>query len=383
MSSAVRRAAFDEGRLDDADTLAALDPGDMLRTIAASGAQVREALAAANEARIDRIAEDGRPRAVVVAGIGGSGISGDVLAAIAGPGCPVPVVTHRGYGLPGWVGAADMVIGVSCSGTTEETLSAMEIAVGRGCAIAGVGGADSPLADLVGRGRGPYVPVPPGRMPRASLWALSVPLIVAGRALGLLKCTDEDLEAAAARLEDIADRCRPGRESFVNPGKQLAVELAGTLPMVWGTSPLAGTAAYRFAGQLAENAKYPAISGVLPEANHNQVVTLDGPFGRMVTGDLFDDPGEETALRLVVLADSDEHPRVARRRECSVELAAERHVPVTQLDTEGSSAIERFASLVGLVDFASAYLGLGYGLDPTPIHAIFELKERILRPAGP
>lgn len=377
---------FDESLLDDPDRLVAGDPAQMLRTVAGSGAQVREAALAAAEAGLDRLAADGRPRAVVVAGMGGSGISGDVLAAVAGLHCPVPIVVHRGYGLPGWVGAADVVIGVSCSGTTEETLSAVEQGVSRGAVLVGVGAADSPLAELVGRGGGAYVPVPGGRMPRASLWSLAVPLLLAGRALGVLAVSDDELATTADRLDATAAACPPSLESFVNPAKQLAIELAGSLPMVWGSSALAGVAAYRMAGQLAENAKYPAICGVLPEANHNQVVGFDGPFAGTPAGDeedffrdRVDDDTGTTRLRLVLLRDAEEHPQLSRRADASMELAQARGIATSELRTEPGSAIERLAGLVGLVDFASVYLGLAYGLDPTPIAAIAELKERISR----
>ncbi len=322
----------------------------------------------------------GRPRAVVVAGMGGSGISGDVLAAVAGLGAPVPVVVHRSYDLPGWVGAADVVIGVSCSGTTEETLSAVKQAVSCGAMVAGVGGADSPLAELVGRSGGPYVSVPAGRMPRASLWSLSVPLLLAGRALSILSINESELAAAADRLDAIADSCRPSSDSFVNPAKQLALELAGSLPMVWGTSPLAGVAAYRCSGQLAENAKYPSISGVLPEANHNQVVAFDGPLaGGGDPGDFFADrvEQEETNGLRLLLRDVEEHPKLSARAEASAELARARGVGVSEIGTEPGSPVERFAGLVGLVDFTSVYLGLAYGLDPTPIAAITNLKQQI------
>ncbi|MDT7550218.1 MAG: glucose/mannose-6-phosphate isomerase, partial [Actinomycetota bacterium] len=140
--------------LDDAGQLDALDPAQMLPAIASGAAQVREAALFAREAGIAALAEDGRPRAVVVCGMGGSGIAGDVLAAVAGPGCPVPVLTHRGYGLPAWVGAADLVVAVSCSGSTEETLSATEEAVRRGCRLLVVAAVDSPLEALGARGRG-------------------------------------------------------------------------------------------------------------------------------------------------------------------------------------------------------------------------------------
>ncbi len=387
---------LDPSWLDDVDALSRRDPSAMLRLVAGSGAQVREASVAAADAGVKRLSAEGRPRAVVVAGMGGSGISGDVLAAVAGPNSPVPVVVHRGYDLPMWVGAADVVIGVSCSGTTEETLSAVEQAAHRGCALVGVGAADSPLADLVGRSRGIHVPVPPGRMPRASLWALSVPLLLAGAALDILTLDESDLAAAADRLDEIAERCRPTSESFVNPAKQLAIELSDSLPLVWGSSHLAGVAAYRMTCQLAENAKYPAICGVIPEANHNQVVVFDGPYGTGMAADaavadhdLTDDVGtdffrdrseddEPARLRLVILRDTVEHPRVARRREASRELAEGRGIEVSELIGEGASPVERLASLIGLPDFASVYLALLAGIDPTPVAAIGELKTRIL-----
>src|SRR5512139_2896374 len=107
---------IDAARLDDPEALSAGDPGEMLRQVASSAAQIREARSLSVDAGIDRLADDGRPRAIVVAGMGGSAISGDVLNAVCGIGCPVPIVTVRGYRLPGWVGPADLVIAVSCSG---------------------------------------------------------------------------------------------------------------------------------------------------------------------------------------------------------------------------------------------------------------------------
>src|SRR5438067_11639869 len=132
----------------------------MLPAVASSAAQLREGALAAADADFARIAEEPRPRALVITGMGGSGIAGDVVAAVAGPGCPIPIVTHRGHGLPGWVGPADLVAAVSCSGRTEETLSAVEEARRRGCRLLGVGAADSPLADLTVSGHGLYAEVP-------------------------------------------------------------------------------------------------------------------------------------------------------------------------------------------------------------------------------
>ncbi len=367
--------------LDDPAALLAADPEDMLRAVASGAGQVREAATLSAEAGVRGLRDEGRPRAVVVCGLGGSGIAGDVLAAVAGTSCPVPVLTWRGFGLPAWVGAADLVVAVSCSGRTEETLSALEEAVRRGCRLLVVGAAGSPVEDLAGRGRALFVPVTQGRQPRASVWSLSVPLLVAGDALGLLRAAPEDLEETATVLEQVAATCRPDSDSVMNPGKALALELDGALPVVWGASPLTGAAAYRFACQLNENAALPAAWGVLPEAGHNQVVALDGPWGggSPATSDLFRDRADEPEpvhVRLVLLREDGELPRVARRADVCAGLARERGVGVSALQASGRSAPARLASLVGLTDFASAYLALAQGTDPTPVAAIAALKDR-------
>jgi glucose/mannose-6-phosphate isomerase len=374
----------DSGRLDDPGAIEDADPGGMLRQVASSAAQIREARRLAAEAGIETLAEDGRPRAVVVTGMGGSGISGDVLAAVCGLGCSVPIVTVRGHRLPGWVGAADLVIAVSCSGATEETLAVAAEAARRGCRLLSVGGAESPLAELAQQSRGLFVPVRSVGQPRATLWGLTVPLLLAARTLKLADVPDEVLESAAGRLEDVAHRCRPGSESFVNPAKRAALDLIGDVPLVWGTSPLAGTAAYRFCCQLNENAKYPGVFGELPEAGHNQVVAFDGFFASRRDSsdpdDFFRDRETESehGLHLVVLRDGDEHPQVGRRREVAVELARARGIAVTEIAAEGDHPLERIATMIALSDYITVYLAIALGADPTPVSAIQELKARIV-----
>ncbi|HUR14762.1 MAG TPA: bifunctional phosphoglucose/phosphomannose isomerase [Mycobacteriales bacterium] len=369
--------------LDDAAGLDTADPQGMLRAVASSAAQVREAAALTAEAGVARLGGEDLPRSVVVLGMGGSAIAGDVLSAVAGPECPVPMVGVRGHHLPVWVGAADLVVAVSCSGSTEETLAALEEAVRRGCRLLVVGAAGSPLHDLASRGRGVFVPVTQGRQPRASVFALATPLVIAADALGLLSCSPEEVEATAVLLEQLAGRHRPDAEASLNPAKTLALALAGQLPVVWGASPLTAVAAYRFACQLNENAKTPAVWGALPEAGHNQVVAFDGPFSAGQDLDLFRDRTEDddggTRMHLVLLRDTEEHPRVARRADVVTDLARSRGLDVSSLLAEGSSPFQRIASLVHLADWATTYLALAAGIDPTPVQPIDELKDALRR----
>ncbi len=384
------RRVADESILDDPDAVAAHDPGGMLRFTASAGAQVRESAALAAEANLALLEDEGRPRAVVIAGIGTAGRTGDVLATVAGPRCPGPVIPHRSAGVPGWVGAADVVIAVSASGRSPEALGAAEAAHRRGARLVAVGAPDSQLQSVAERARAPFIPVPRRAPARASLWALTVPVLLAARTLGLVKVNEADLAETAARLDADADRCRSTAESFVNPAKSLALGLAGSIPIVWGSSPLATVAARRFGDTLSANARYPVVAGALGEAGRGRVGLLDGVFGGLVesTRDIFADPDEvepdPTRLRLVLLRDgglnadddTDEPLAVEERRADAVQTLAERRgVRCDVVTAEGGSALERLASLVAVPDFASVYLALAHGLDPMAVPAVTEMKE--------
>ena len=373
---------LDDSVLDDADALVRLDPGEMLRAVATSGAQVREALLATEDAGLAPVAADGRPRAVVVTGMGGSGVVADVVAAVAGAGCPVPIVANRGHQLPGWVGPLDLVVAVSCSGSTEETLTAADAALRRGCRLVTVGAAGSPLAELSADGRGTHLAVDAqGRMPRANLWGLAVPALLVLDAIGLVDVPRGLLSALADQLDAAAEQCGPTTDSVDNPAKKLALEVGGSLPFVWGASDIAAVAAGRFACQLPENAKYPAVHGALTEVHHNQVVAFAGPFGELAgddSDDLFRDRVDEgpgwPRIRLVLLRDAEELPPVAARADASLTLAERYGVPTSELRAAGDHPVLRLASLVAPTDFASVYLALLQGVDPTPIEPIAMLK---------
>ena len=411
-------------RLDTPDVVEAADPADMLRQVASAAAQVRTSLRSCAETDLSAFTPDARPRAIVVAGMGGSGLAGEMLNAMTGLSSPVQVVVSQAERLPGWVGAADAVIAVSCSGSTPETLTMAAEAARRGCRLAAVGTEGSALHRIAEQARAPFVPVAPAGLPRSMLWALAMPVLVIADRLGVTRIGPDVYELAASRLEEVSHQCRPASESFVNPGKSLALDLVGTLPMVWGTSVLSGVAARRFASQLNENAKYPAIAGALPEAAHNQVAAFDGPFaprssrlsapsrqepsrqepsrqepgrhepdpsltspddvadvGGLADWDLDYEETEQasgfTALRLVLIADPGENPRVGAQRAAVTELAGQRGVGMSELAMDGEHPLVRLASVIQLTDYASVYLAIASGIDPGQTVAIADLQARI------
>ncbi len=392
-------------RRDDPALVAAGAPGGMLRHVASSAAQVRTALRACAEADLSSLSPDTRPRAIIVAGSGGAGgsaFAGDALAAISGAGAPVQVIGVSGWQLPGWIGAADLVIAVSRSGHTAEALALAGEAARRGCYLVGVAAPGSPLQELTARARGTFIPVTTVGPARAMPWALTVPLLVCADRLGVARVDAAAYEAAAAVMEDVSHQCRPSSESFVNPAKSLALDLVGRLPVIWGGSPIAAAAGRRFASQLATNAKYPALVGVLPEAGRDQVATFDGPYAPTpepafpAAEDLsgaFDDAdfaefsedddaeleglsGDEASLRLVLIADqAGEHPSVERARVAATSLAAVRGIDVSDVTMDGGDPLRRLAGTVQLLDYASVYLGIASGIDPLAIAAIKDLRD--------
>ncbi len=376
-------STLDEGLLDSAEELARADGGGMLRAVATAGAQLRQSAVLAQEAGLDRIAADGRPRSVVAVGMGGSGIAAEIARSIAGVRCPVPVIPLHSSQLPGWVGPTDLVFGVSCSGRTHETLTASQEAVRRGCRLVTVGSARSPLAALAEQARAVHVPVDRGgRLPRANVWALSVPLLLGLHALGLASVPPDTVRAAADSVDALAGRLGPAVPPSDNAAKQLAFELASSLPAVWGSGDVSDAAAYRFACQLNENAELPVTYGAVPEIAHNQIVALDGPFAGGAGGDDFfrdrvDDPTARPALRVVLLRDTVEDGYVAAARKAMVDVATSRGTRVHEVVADGESPLERLASLIVTGDMVSVYLALLQGTDPTRIAAIDEMKGRL------
>lgn len=366
---------FDDILLDDYERLTTEDHRDLLAVTAGAGASLRSALALISADDLDRATADGRPRAILVAGGGGSRAAGDILSAVAGTGSQVPVMTAGGPGLPGWVGPNDIVVALSASGSTSETLDLAREAARRGSRLITVCPRGSDLDELVQATRGAAsfpVAIPPisgSWRSRTLMWSLATPLLVVAGELGLVENVGGSIEAAAVALDEIAHECSPARDSVENIAKQWAVDAAVSLPLIWGSGDVGAVAARRFARQLAENAGIPAVAGTLPEAARTQAGLMSGPrAGQAHEDDIFrdrvDDPEGSVKLRLVLLRDNPEHPDVESLAQAAANVAHARGVPVTEHRALAGPPLVRLASLIGVCDFASVYAGLALGVDP-------------------
>ena len=370
---------MDDLLLDDIDGMTAGDPANMLAAVASSGAQMREAITTTDRELLAKISKGDQPRNILIAGLGGSGVGGDVLRAVIGQSIPVPIISERSHSLPGWVGPMDVVIGVSCSGMTEETLSTTAEAGRRGARVITIGAGGSDLEKLSGSISGAvhFAIDAKGRSPRASLWTHATPLLMVANALGITHIDEKEFEVAADLMDELSVANGPSVLLGQNSAKALALSCAESLPMVWGTGMIGATAAGRFMAQLAENAKIPATHGELPEVGHNQIVTFDGVLaGAAPARDIFSDNDGEIDRRthLYILRDTNEHPAVEKRIGIISQIASDRNVPVTLIQAKDGHPISRLASLIVPTDWASVYAGLALGIDPSQISTINELK---------
>lgn len=371
---------IDEARLDDADALAEIDREGSLRVLATAGAQVRAALGQGDD--LDRVREHGRPRSVLVAGLGGSAVVGEVVAALAGAGSSVPVQQRRGGPLPGWVGPLDLVVAVSLSGRAPEPLLIAAEAARRGARLVSVSREGSPLADITARARGTVLTVPRTGVPgvpvagsRTGLWSLLAPVLLSCAAAGVLELDEADLGAAADRLDEEAEACRPTSPGFVNPAKVLALELDGSVPVVLSDGAAAQGAAARAVSMLARTARVPAVRGTLPDDAGDIVSLFDGglaPRGDDVFADPFVDGPAGPSLRLLLLTDEQTGPHAGPVRA----VAEHAGVRISHLPASGAGPLERLASLVARTDFATTYLALASGVDPSRSPHLADLREQ-------
>lgn len=390
---------IDEAMLDDEQRLQVCDSRGTLRALATAGAQVREAVTMAQDAGIERLGREQRPRSVLVASLGGSAVVADVLDMLAEPGSPVPVGVRRNVPLPGWVGPLDLVVAVSLSGRARGPLAVAAEAARRGASLLTVGAAESPLAAVCARARGVHVDVGHGRInSRTAMWSLLAPVLLGAGALGLADVDADALTRTAARLDETAEACRPSSESFVNPAKVLALQLCDTIPVVLGDGPLAGVAAARAASMLARTARIPATHGELPDAASQVVATFDGPFtagggqgvGRTGGGqDIFADPfldgPAQPRLGLLMLRDtpraapsSPEEADLDALAQAVLDTADEAGVRVATITAEPGHPIERLAGLMAQTDYVATYLAIGLGIDPAVSRHITALRDHTL-----
>lgn len=319
--------------------------------------QVEHALVAAStvEGLPPRSAID----SVLILGMGDSGLGGEVAAACARPFSPVPIVVYRGYLPPSFVGPSTLVIAISASGATEETIESLESAVEAGAPLVAVttGGA---LAELTLRAGGTVLAVPEDvPMPRAALGALSVPPMLALEAMGLFAGAGQWLSEALEQLRRRRDELTSDR----SPAEELARRIGRTMPIIYGGGAIGATAAMRWKNGFNHNVKTPAFSAAMPELCHNELCGW-GQHGD-VTRQVFTQ---------INLRHDFEHPQTSRRFEYLDRVTLEVVNDILTVEAHGEGPVAQLLDLIFVGDLTTLELAAREGLDPGPLPVLDELK---------
>ncbi len=338
------------------------DTNDMAVHIARMAQHLREAVSMFNEAWSAGAKQLATPKGIIVLGMGGSAIGGDLLRAYL-PSLPIPFVVNRSYDLPAGANETMLVIASSYSGNTEETLSSFEQAVAKKIPIVCLttGGTLAERATALGF---PLFSSKPGMQPRAALAFSFVPILLLLEKLGLTQGEEAKIERTATLLEKLAERYGPNHLDDSNLAFKQAGDLLHRIPVIYAPQDYEAVA-LRWRGQIHENAKHVAFSNVLPEMNHNELEGWSHPIDLV------------QHFSVVLLRTSDEHERISRRYEAIHDIFRSKQVDVFEISAEGETRLERLFSLIALADWTSLYMALFSGLDPTAIATIEAFKQKM------
>ncbi len=306
---------------------------------------------------------------VVVIGMGGSGIAGDVLQAVASPLSPVPVTVVKHYECPHSVDESSLVFAVSGSGNTEETIEAATDAALAGARVVVVTGGGE-LGRLAEAWQAPVVGVPDVAWPRAAFGGMAVPLVVMLWRVGLLPGVDVQLERAVEQLKWRRDELVGGGEA--SAAADVARTIGSSVPLLHGGGVLGTVAALRWRCQVNENAKRLAFMSSQPELCHNEVcgwAEASAELGRLLT--------------LVALRHDGEHPQVGRRFEITAELAKPYVAGVVEVRAQGEGDLAQLFDLTYFGDYVSLWMAAFAGVDPGPIDTLMRMKRLLSGTAEP
>ncbi|MGD0753262.1 MAG: bifunctional phosphoglucose/phosphomannose isomerase [Anaerolineales bacterium] len=346
--------------LNDVKAFEKLDPQNMLGEIDNLPKQLQSAWELGQQAPLPDC--QGVTR-ILISGMGGSAIGADLLAAYLAPTCQIPVIVHRDYSLPAWAhGPETLVIASSHSGNTEETLAVFEAAIQGGCRLLTVctGG------ELEQRATAQHVPVwkfNHDGQPRVAVGFSFGLLLAASARMGLIPNPEKDLLEAVAGMLSQQETLRAHVPVAQNPAKRLAGQLVGRWVNVYGSGILAPVAR-RWKGQINEIAKAGAGFELLPEADHNALAGLENPEVLMRTMTLF------------LCAPSD-HPRNHLRIELTRQVFMIAGLNTDVYNANGESRLAHLWTALHFGDYMAYYLAMAYGMDPTPVEALQNLKAAL------
>jgi glucose/mannose-6-phosphate isomerase len=355
----LRFERLDERLLENPQKMKAIDKADMLNFCLNMCRHYQEAA----DSAAGIITRYPKPSNIIVTGMGGSAIGGELLKDWAKDKIQVPIEVNREYHLPAYANEKTLVLVTSYSGDTEETLSALRDAIKRRCMIYCItsGGA---LVEIAENLNIPYLQVPAGMPPRAALPYMLMPLLTFLEKISLVSGVTEGLDEALPILEEIERENAAEKPVEESLAKTLAANIEGFIPVIYGFG-IYCSIARRFKQQINENAKMIAKWDNLPEFDHNEIVGYD--------------KSENIAdgFAAIFIRDKDEPTEIRSRIEITKKLIEPSGISIYEVWSQGKSNLAKMLSVIAVGDFMSVYLAILRGVDPTPVPTINKLKSAL------
>jgi len=351
--------------LDEPERVKEFDRSDMLADLVKTPDYCRYAIKRAEQVSVPK---GGSPKNIVVVGMGGSAIGGEILHDWLRDTISIPIEVCRDYTLPAYVNKDTLVFVNSYSGNTEETLTAFLTAIRRKCTVAAVTSGGQ-LWAFCKKLRVPHVIIPEGLQPRVAIPYMFFPLPVLMEKMGILSNIDNELKETIQILERAAKANAPDVPTSKNKAKQLAQELMETIPVIYGFRQYSSVA-QRLKAQFNENSKVPSKYELFPELNHNETVGYEAPESL------------NKKHSIILIRDPQEPPEIRNRIETTINLVFNRAKKVLEIKAEGQGKLAKMFSVLCTGDFASVYLAILQSKDPTPVDIIVRVKSELAKKSG-
>jgi glucose/mannose-6-phosphate isomerase len=305
-------------------------------------------------------------KGIAILGMGGSGVSGDIIKNLVIDSCEIPVAVIKDYELPAFVREGWLVVAISYSGNTEETLSAIGMAFERNCEIMCISSGGKLMEIASGKNKC-LVKVPGGLQPRGASGYLFFSTFLSLNEIGAISISKSDIDESLELLKQKASLYRRESKAIDNPAKQLALALENYMAVVYGVSGFLSAIAYRWKCEINENSKCPSFASEFPELNHNETVG-------------WENLSEITKkFALIVFKDLSASERIKVRIDTTSVLIRKNLGKIIEIPVEGRSRLARALSTMYLGDIASVYLAFLYNTDPTPVDRISALKTELAK----
>ncbi len=300
---------------------------------------------------------------IIVVGMGGSAIGGDINKMLLKNDLSIPLIVSRNYFIPKWANKHSLVVVSSYSGGTEETLSAFKDALSKECQIYGIttGGI---LSKELSSNDLDFILIPSGLQPRAALAYSFVPMLYLFLHLGLIKIDlNNNLMNSIKLLKSVRDDYMLNDQK--NPTWVLSNKIFNTIPILYGETDNTSVIALRWSNQLSENSKMLAFCNEIPEFNHNEIVGWEN------------NPNLIEKLSIIWLSDESDQERISIRQKISEKILETIVKNQFEISLHGSSRFDRLLHLIHFGDWVSLWCAYLHGTDPSPVDKISRLKKEL------